>query len=54
MTDALDVELYDSIALRELHVMTDLMIAANTTEHRLSHDAIDSALGLARVAGRHG
>ena len=53
MTDALDIELYDSIALRELEVMASLMIAANTTNHRLSRDAIDSALGLARAALRH-
>ena len=50
MTDALDIELFDPIALCELAVMADLMIAANTTDQHLSDEAIDSALGLARAA----
>jgi len=46
MTDTRDVELYDPIALREVAVMANLMIVANTSEDHLTQEAIDIALGL--------
>lgn len=46
MTDALHLELYDPNALREVALMADLMIAANTSDYHLSQEAIDGALGL--------
>lgn len=46
MTDDLRLELYDPVALRELALMADLMIMANTTKQHLSQEAIDDALGL--------
>jgi hypothetical protein len=49
MTHASHLELYDKIALREVAVMADLMIAANTAENHLSQEAIDVALGLERA-----
>ena len=49
MTHASHLELYDKIALREVAVMADLMIAANTAENHLSQEAIDVAPGLERA-----
>ena len=46
MTDALPTEIYDPIAMRELEMMADLMILANTNEQHLSQKAIDAALGI--------
>ena len=48
MTDALNLYLHDPVALSELVLTAELMIAANTTERHLSQHAIDVALGLAR------
>ena len=49
MTDVLNLELYDPIALRELSEMADLMIAANATDHHLSQEDIDITLGLSHA-----
>ena len=49
MTDALQLDLYDPIALCEVALMADLMIAANTTPRHLSQEAIDDALGLSHA-----
>jgi hypothetical protein len=49
MTDSLQLDLYDPAALREVALMADLMIAANTTRRHLSQEAIDVALGLGGV-----
>ena len=51
MTDKLRFDLYDLVALTELELMSDLMIAANATDHHLTQVAIDTALGLIPLHG---
>ena len=49
MIDVLDLDVQDPVALGELVLTADLMIAANTTERHLSQHAVDVALGLAQA-----
>lgn len=53
MTKALNLEIYDPVALRELMLTTDLMIVANATDRHLSQEAIDVALGLKQASRLH-
>ena len=46
MGERLDLRVHDSVALAEIELYAELIIAAQRSDKPLSHEAIDAILGL--------
>jgi hypothetical protein len=49
MDDVLDVVIHDKETVRELRLVTELMVVASLAPAALDQDVIDSALGIERA-----